>query len=180
MDSVSGYGVQSAKGAGWTKRLVGTAVITAAVAAIQTAGLPQPVTGPAVNAGLFLAANSFGPGSGIIVGILTPVMAWLRGLLPPPLLPMMPFIALGNAVLVLGYVWMRNRFSRKWSMPAAIVAASILKCVALTISAQRFCPLIFGPLPSALVWIWTFPQLATALAGGLLFVLIDRAIGKRI
>jgi len=38
--------------------------------------------------------------------------------------------------------------------------------------------LLFGSLPPTLVWIWTLPQLATALAGGLVFLIIDRTISR--
>jgi uncharacterized membrane protein len=179
MESLNRERNQSKHDAGKTHRLVGTAVITAAVTAVQMAGLPQPLTGPLVNAGLFLAGHWFGAWSGIMVGLLTPFMAWLRGQLPHPLFPMIPFIALGNAALVLGYIWIRDRITGKWKKPSAILLASGFKCMVLTISAQWLCPLLFGPLLPTLVWIWTLPQFATALAGGLLFTVIDRALAFR-
>ena len=79
------------------KWLARTAILLALTLAFQMIGLPQPVTGPAVNAMLLISGTYVGALGGIIIGLLTPLIAFARGILPPPLAPMIPFIMLGNA-----------------------------------------------------------------------------------
>jgi hypothetical protein len=67
------------------KYLTLTAVLLALTAAIQMAGLPQPITGPAVNAMLMLTTLVVGMAGGVAVGALTPGIAFLRGILAPRL-----------------------------------------------------------------------------------------------
>ncbi|MBA7583593.1 hypothetical protein ES708_25539 [subsurface metagenome] len=60
-------------------------LLLAVALVVQMGGFPQPITGPLVNTILYLAALLVGSWSGIIIGICTPVMAFMRGILPPPL-----------------------------------------------------------------------------------------------
>ena len=61
-------------------------------------------------------------GPAVMVGMVTPLGAALRGILPLPLWVMSPFIALGNATLI-------NVFgtSREKNRPVALVVAAIAK-----------------------------------------------------
>lgn len=81
--------------------LVRTALLFALTLVIQMLGLPQFFTGPLVNAFLLLAALLNGIWSGVIIGLFTPWIAFARGILAPPLGPMIPFIMAGNAILVI-------------------------------------------------------------------------------
>ena len=67
---------------------------------VPALGLPQPVTGPVVNALLIIAVETTGVGAAMLVGMVTPLNALLAGVLPLPLMVMIPFIALGNALFV--------------------------------------------------------------------------------
>lgn len=109
----AGHNVKSA-----TSWLARTALLLAFTVAIQMPGLPQPVTGPAVNAMLLLAAGVVSPASGVLVGVFTPIIALYRGILPPPLAPM-PFIGLGNAVFVMVFAWLH----RRWGFVGVLIAA---------------------------------------------------------
>jgi hypothetical protein len=66
---------------------------------IPSLGLPQAITGPLVNALLILTVEIAGLGAALAIGMVTPMAALLRGVLPLPLMVMIPFIALGNATL---------------------------------------------------------------------------------
>jgi hypothetical protein len=81
-----------------------TAVFIALLVALQavTKPLGQYVTGSAVNLVLILAAVLGGVASGVTVAIISPFMAFLLGI-GPALFPVVPFIAVGNVVLVI--IW---------------------------------------------------------------------------
>ena len=52
---------------------------------------------------LYLAGVFVGIWGGVAIGLVTPVIALCRGILPSPWGPMDPVIALGNAVWVINY-----------------------------------------------------------------------------
>lgn len=156
------------------KKLILTGVFIAMTVAIQMLGFPQLVTGPAVNSMLLLSAHYIGAIGGVLVGVVTPWVAFLRGILPPPLAPMIPFIVLGNAVYVLSFSFCRRRLKNStvgsWG---GIVVGSLAKFVLLS-GAVRF--LVTVPAPAAQAM--QLPQLITALLGGLLAVLLAKMLKK--
>lgn len=156
-----------------------TAIIIAFTLGVMALRLPQFFTGPIVNLSLYMAVYTVNPLSGVFVGILTPLAAILIGIIPPILAPMIPFIMAGNSALSLtfGYLLKKNEIG-------AIVGASLIKFLLLALSAKIILPLILGLLEidvspgklAALIAIFTFPQLLTALAGGFLAYTIMKAI----
>lgn len=143
-----------------------TAVLLALTVAIQMLGLPQPVTGPAVNAMLILTALLVTPAAGVVVGIFTPVIALWRGILPAPLAPMVPFIALGNALLVLVFVLIYRR-----QASLAVVTAAIVKFVVLSTAVR-----VFVTVPEPVALAMQTPQLVTAIVGGFVALIIYRIL----
>ncbi len=155
------------------------AILMALTMIIQTAGLPQPFTGPLVNALLFLAASILGGIGGIVLGCTTPVIALLTGQLPAVLAPMLPLIAIGNMILVVIYdVMMRNiRFSFK--IYPAILLAAIGKYLFLFFSVKLILPMILArQLPEKFIMLMTTPQLITALAGGAIAIFALKILKK--
>ncbi|MGI6037926.1 MAG: ECF transporter S component [Limnochordia bacterium] len=145
--------------------LTKTALLLAVTLVIQMGGFPQPITGPLVNTMLYIASLAVGITGGVLIGALTPIIAFFRGILAPPLAPAIPFIILGNATLVIIFGTLhRNR-------PLAILAASLLKYLVLGI-AVRFIIEVPGPVAIAL----QTPQLITALAGGAIAWLLHRPL----
>lgn len=143
-----------------------TGLLLAATIVLQLAGLPQPVTGPVVNMMLYISTLAVGIGGAVIIGCLTPIVAFTRGILPPPLAPAIPFIALGNALLsvVYGVLYPRSRL-------LAILAASLFKYLLLA-GAVRF---VIQVPPGAAVALQA-PQLLTALGGGALAWLLHNPL----
>ena len=87
--------------AGPAARRVALAGLGLALAiALQALGLPNPVTGVAVNAVFVVLVGLAGKAPAVTVGLLTPLGAALTGHLPVLLLPLAPLIALGNAAFV--------------------------------------------------------------------------------
>jgi hypothetical protein len=89
---------------------------------IPLLGLPQAITGTLVNALLFTAVATMGTGQAMMLGMITPLSAALRGVLPLPLALMIPFIAMGNATLAGIYGALRARHRG-----AAVVIAAVTK-----------------------------------------------------
>lgn len=146
-----------------------TAILMALTLVIQMMGMPQYATGPLVNTMLYIASVFVGILGGVAIGLITPVIAFWRGILPAPLGPMIPFIALGNVVLVVvyGLVEKRNKY-------VAVVAASIIKYLVLA-GAVRFVVAV----PPKIAQMMQLPQLITALAGGAIAILLSEILIRR-
>lgn len=149
------------------------AIILSLTTVIQIAGLPQPITGPLINTMLFLTASLLGNVAGVVLGCLTPTVALIRGQLPMPLAPMVPFIALGNITLVLVYNGIiRNkiqqpRFFQKIKQYLSILFAAVAKFVFLYLSVKIILPLVLNvSIPPKIAFFMTTPQLITAMVGG--------------
>jgi uncharacterized membrane protein len=148
-------------------------VLLALTLAVQFLGLPQWFTGPLVNAFLLLASLVSGIGSGVLVGLLTPWIALLRGILPPPLAPMVPFIMLGNALLVIIFSLVRRKKEVLWLSIVALVLAALGKYLLLS-QAVRY----LVEVPPRVAQAMQVPQLLTALGGGAIALSIERALKK--
>lgn len=164
-----------------SKNLTRMAALLALTAIIQMIGLPQPITGPLINAILILSVLLIGPKHATAIGILTPVAALIRGHLPPVLAAMIPFIAFANAVyILLFYALIRNQpkevCTLRYIRPiAGITLASLVKYVILMLTVQKLLPLIVGQdIPEKLMVMMMFPQLVTALVGGVLALLLNQ------
>lgn len=144
------------------KFITRTAILLALTLAFQMLRLPQPFTGPAVNTMLFLSSAIVGIIGGVLIGALTPWIAFLNGILPPVLAPAIPFIMVGNAVLVILFGTLR-----RINIYLAIATAAVVKFLVLTI-AVRF--LINVP-PKVSVML-QLPQLYTAITGGIIALLV--------
>ncbi len=150
------------------RRISRTAILLAVALVFQMGGFPQFITGPLVNTVLYLAAMIVGWQGGMIIGILTPVIASMRGILPPPLTPLIPFIALGNATLVILFFWLQAK-----NKIVGIIVASVVKFL-LLVSAVK----LLVQVPPAIAQMMSLPQLITALAGGVIALLLAHFFKK--
>ena len=128
----------------------------------------QLITGSIVNAVLFLAAAMLGWPAAVAIGTLPSLIAATSGTLPAPLIPMIPFIITGNAILIAVFYLLKNK--NYW---LGVLSASILKFFFLYSTSSVLFNLI---LPQKLVpqtaLMMSWPQLITALAGGALAYLV--------
>lgn len=151
---------------------------------IQIAGLPQPFTGPLINAMLFLTTVFVGFFAGITLGFLTPLLALIRGQLPPVLAAMVPFISIGNGLLVLVFFLIfRNRFSKNnsknWKFYIALILAAVTKFGFLFLSARILLPIvILHDIPEKIIMVMSTPQLITALAGGFIAAIFIKILQR--
>lgn len=148
------------------KFITRTGILLAVALVIQMGGFPQPITGPLVNTVLYLAVLLVGGWGGIIIGICTPVIAFIRGILPAPLGPMIPFIALGNGLLVVVFSLLKGR-----NKILGIILASLVKYLVLATAVK-----LIVDLPDKITQIMSFPQLLTALSGGVIALLAYKAL----
>ena len=157
-----------------SKYIVRLSALTALTLAGELIGLPQIFTGPFINAMLILTTLIVNPIGGIILGCITPVIALLRGQLPSVLAPIIPFIMIGNGLFVLVFSYLRKKTSAKKNNPVlmrfglSLFVAAFIKFSVLALAARLILPVFLGlNLPDKFIAAMTFPQLLTAIIGGI-------------
>ncbi len=156
--------------------LTRTAILLAITLAFQMLGFPQMITGPAVNAMLLISGAYVGIIGAVIIGMLTPLIAFVRGILAPPLAPMIPFIMVGNAVLIIAYVISRAKLGKGYAGSAVgLIIGAIIKFLILS-SAVRFIVSVPPPVAKAM----QIPQLYTALLGGVIAFIVEKILDAAI
>ena len=157
-----------------TKTIVNAAVLLAIALVFQLVKMGQFFTGTGINTVLLLAASLCGFFWAAAIGCITPIMAVLLGVHPPVLIPLVPYIIAANIVFVLIF-WL---FSKKNIYVGAITAA-IVKFAFLYLFVNFFAKLIVAkPIPAPIKLALSFPQLITALAGGVLAIIVLKALKK--
>ena len=156
-----------------------TAILIAVLLVVQTlsSALGQYVTGSLVNLILILSVMLSGLFSGLAVAVVSPVFAFFLGI-GPAMPPIVPFIMLGNAVIVL--LWHFIAGKAKGNAIVSYCIATIVGAVA------KFATLYFGIVQLAIPFIlslpekqaavlsvsFSFPQLITASIGGAVAVIL--------
>jgi hypothetical protein len=133
------------------------------------------VVGPLVNAVIMTTVLVSGIQYGVMVGLLTPVMAALTGQLLPPMVPFMPFIMLGNITLAIVF-GLLAKHAGKFGSFIGIVVGAVLKTLVLVLSVKylitlfgiNMAPKVMEKLYAAM----SYPQLYTAIAGGIIALLL--------
>jgi len=124
----------------------------------------QFITGSIVNATLLIAVALLGMRDGILIGLIPSSIALATGLLPAVLAPQIPFIILGNAILVVTFGYLRH--INYW---LGVVSGSVLKFAFLFGTSSIVANLLINEqLAGKVAVMMSWPQLVTALAGGLL------------
>lgn len=156
-----------------TEEITKTAVILALALVFQVglAPLGSMVVGPLVNMVLLLAVLTMGSVIAVLVGGLTPVVAYFLGIMP--FLPLVPVIMLGNLLYIISF----DR-TRKYGNYRAVVVAAILKTLLLAGLVRLLVKFIMPGLPASLVAVFTLPQLYTGILGGAMALLVFRYLPK--
>ena len=169
--------------------LVETAMMLAMLIVFQMVTKPagQIVTGTLVNAVLAIATLLCGVGSGIVIALLSPVVAFLLGIAPQILT--VPAIMVGNLVFVVILGFRANRTSGlvnsalRWICAAAAKFAVLYGLVVWGICHILADKLIQSgmlqtPMIKVLTATFTWPQLITALLGGAIAMVVAMALKK--
>ena len=130
----------------------------------------QWVVGPIVNAVLILTLLKFGFRNAVAIAMIPSLMALSGGLLPIVLAPVVPFIMIGNVILILCVDWFSHNFKDKtkgyWT--GVIVGAS-LKFLFLFLSVNMISGLLIQQeLAIKVAQMMSWPQLYTAVIGGVI------------
>lgn len=134
----------------------------------------QWLTGPVVNAVLIVSIYLIGTQNAILLGLIPSTMALSVGLLPAPLAPMIPFIIISNTIYIMGFSLLKEK-----SFLSGIVLGSVLKFLFLWATSFIVVHLIIQTEIAAKVsGIMSWPQLATALIGGLIAYIFLKSIKK--
>ncbi|MDP2708625.1 MAG: hypothetical protein Q8O93_01030 [bacterium] len=127
----------------------------------------QLLTGPVINAIFILALFIVGIRSALIICLIPSLMALSGGLLPPVLAPAVPFIMIGNVILVLCvdrfYDW-RPDVRGYWQ---GVLIGAALKFSFLYLSVSWIAKLLIKQeLAAAVANMMSWPQFITAAIGG--------------
>jgi riboflavin transporter len=122
----------------------------------------QLITGTIVNATLIIGVCLLGVREGIIICLVPSSMALAVGLLSPMLAPMVPFIIIGNVLLLLSFAYLK-----KYNFWIGIFTGSLVKFIFLYGTSSLVAGLWLNKaIVPAVAQMLSWPQLVTALAGG--------------
>jgi len=142
----------------------------------------QFVTGSLVNMMLAVSVMIGGFASGTVVALVSPFLAMALPTASPPL-PLVPFIALGNFTLVaLWYIIVYKIIKNNLHLAhiVATIVGAIGKFAVLYVGIVLFAaPHILGlPVGAPVYFMFSWPQLVTALIGGAIACLILPTLRK--
>jgi len=122
----------------------------------------QFVTGTIVNASLLVSVALFGLGGAISLCFIPSIISLFTGLLPFVMAPMIPFIIMGNVLLVLVFDLLRRRNFFLGVVPGALLKFSFL----FLTSNYLIHFFVKEAVASKIAVMMSWPQLVTALLGG--------------
>jgi len=145
------------------------------------------LTGSLNNMLFILTVMVCGLSSAVILGIISPIIAFLMGM--APFWPFIPVIIAGNLVLVIlwYFIALKDKDSGKPRKIAALVVAAVVKFLILYFGiVHLIVPIVLGiegPQAAAVSAAFSWPQIITASIGGvlalLLFPVLAKALPKR-
>jgi hypothetical protein len=142
----------------WTIGL--TIAIILAPALLAHTSPNQLVTGTIVNALLFLAAFRLPLANAMMIAVFPSTVALLRGLLPAPMVMLIPYIIVSNIILLTSFSMLKK------TPVIGVLTASFLKFGFL----YSIIYIVAGQLNANLMAMFQWPQLITALIGGFVFL----------
>lgn len=123
----------------------------------------QFITGSIVNATLFASLFILGLRGAVAISFFPSMISLGLGLLPGVMAPMVPFIILGNLILIGIFALLKNK--NYW---LASISASVLKFAWLFIISQVVISLfVQKPVATKIATMMSWPQLITALVGAI-------------
>lgn len=139
-------------------------IVLIGVASLAPFFLSQQITGPLVNATLFIATAILGLTGAVMIAIVPSVIAATVGTLPAVLTPMIPFIITGNIFLVLAFYYLKEK--NYW---LGMVSGSVLKYLFLFGTSTFIIQFVIkSEAADQVAFLMSWPQLITALIGGII------------
>lgn len=123
----------------------------------------QEITGPIINAVLFISTFLLGIRAAVFIAVMPSLIAF-SFFLSPVFAPIIPFIMIGNIILIISFSYFKDK--NFW---LGIVVASFLKFAFLFFSSFSVASVMLkGEMAQKIVTIMSWPQLFTALLGGVI------------
>lgn len=138
----------------------------------------QFLTGPIINALLILSFLYLGKSQAFFLALIPSTIALSRGLLPLPLAPMVPFIMISNCIYILVFAKFQTKSQTK-NFLAIFLAATIKTLFLFFISKLLMENILAAPLASKIATMMSWPQMWTAILGGIMALLISSALKKK-
>lgn len=138
----------------------------------------QFLTGPIVNALLILSFLYLGKSQAFFLALIPSTVALSRGLLPLPLAPMVPFIMISNCIYILVFAKFQTESSIK-NFVTIFLAAIVKTLFLFLISKLLMENILAAPLASKIAVMMSWPQLWTAILGGIMALLISNVLKKK-
>lgn len=124
----------------------------------------QFISGPLVNAMLFVITVFLGLRGGVILSFVPSLMALMSGLLPAIMALFIPFIMLSNVIMVVLFHYARQK--NYWF---GIGTSAVAKFVFLTVASRIFFQVFLNkPMTETLTMMMSWNQLYSALMGGII------------
>jgi hypothetical protein len=134
----------------------------------------QAITGTIVNVALFISTVLLGAQNAILIGLVPSLIALSVGLLPAVLAPAIPFIMIGNTILILVFDYLRQK--NYW---LGITVSGFLKFLFLFGTSSIVVSLLLKKeIAAKVAAMMSWPQLFTAMAGGVIAYFILKSIKK--
>lgn len=162
------------KDVNWITRL---GLLLACLIVVQVIPFPAPfkqfITGPLVNMILLIAAISTGLFGGMIIAVLSPILVLVLGTHSALgfLLPVVPFIMLGNITYVFFFYLLRGKNKQFIPQFFGLIFGSFVKFLILFV-AVTYIVKVPAPIAKAMGIV----QLYTAIGGGILAILISKTL----
>jgi hypothetical protein len=134
----------------------------------------QFITGTIVNASLLISVILFGFSGALLLCFIPSVISLFAGLLPWVMMPMVPFIILGNVLLILVFDLLRKK-----DFFLGMAVGALLKFSFLFLTSNYLIHFfVKEAVASKIATMMSWPQLMTALAGGIIAFFIAGKIDK--
>ncbi len=155
-----------------TKMITRTAMLLALTLVFQIGfrQFAQPVVGPLVNMMLLISVLLVGLPSALMIGILTPMIAFVAGIIG--VFPLIPMIIAGNMLYILAFGWVRTKLSFKFKDYVSVLLAAVVKFLFLYAAVRTILPLMIVEVKPPVIATFSLPQLYTALIGGVLALIV--------
>ena len=138
----------------------------------------QPLVGPLVNMMLLLSTMVVGIPMAIVIGCLTPIIAFLAGIMG--VLPLVPIIAIANTIYIVVFGIIIGKREALTQQILGLIASSAGKFLFLYLAVRTILPMFIPVVKPPIIATFSFPQLWTALIGGALAIIIMRFLPKSI
>ena len=165
-----------------TKFITRTALLLAVAIAFQLLGrvlgpYNNFIVGPVVNAVLIISTAIAGFWSGVAIAVIAPLVSAFtnKAAIAPLVLAFSPFIIIGNIIIAAAFAILKKK-----SKIAAIAIGAVVKFAFLFAAISIFTSIVkMKPqIAATLTNLFSWPQLVTALIGGVIALVVLAAVGK--